>query len=885
MDVLGFVAVSGLSLYSIAARRRAGASAPPVAARKRPALQNEPGWRVNLTISGDSDVDEAAETAVQVLLASRSKQAAALATRAGGCAACPKPATSTPGGALDNASGGTPGGVHCDARHGQRESGADSSLPVWVDTVEGLKRAVDELVRHGVIGVDVEQHSRRSFQGICCTLQFSTPTGDDLVVDCLSQALPSDAIAEHLAPLFADPRIVKVMHGCHNDLRWLQRDWGIRVVNLFDTSVAARALGRPNLSLSVMLRDFGVPTSTTEKSEFQAADWRVRPLPLEMLRYARDDSHYMPRLRDQLTAELLRDTEDGAATLAEVYRTCDEMCLKRYECAAKPTMDDAQRGWSRLCKHRKLSPRELPPTYAALNAAADSADSKEDRQRDDGVRSFAALMAWRDETARTLDESAKYVASLDVLFDIALAAAHYRPVFSAILRQPDHSNLVGLLTAVTGLEADALSPVVVERAAEVIRCVSSVDLLPTIEAVDGGGGSSGGAGGVSSPAGTTGSRSARKAARYERFKQNFSCSKPVYSNCRLLRPDGSLLTFCDKNKVQWYLVRGIATEEPGSDGRVARLKFEPNEPGEGESGEAERKSQPYYDTAKRNQCVRCGSEQHLLRYSIVPRLYRPHMPERFKSHRSHDVVLLCVKCHNVATRAENALVEEIVEEYEIPLDGGPSIEWMRTRAAAIRSVRGFAIALAGKQRRRMPKRRVEELKQEVADFFSSMPEALGDVDGSDIDAMVNRAKDLEPPDCSSAGRFRHGRSVIIAVAAAGEMEHFIKRWRRHFVASLHPAHMPPQWDVDHAVVRSFGSRSRFYRAGEHTVDATGHRDRISLYRGVEWRAEEEVWAATLWHKRKEILIGTFEAEEDAARAYDIRVRELFGVSAITNFEH
>lgn len=38
----------------------------------------------------------------------------------------------------------------------------------------------------------------------------------------------------------------------------------------------------------------------------------------------------------------------------------------------------------------------------------------------------------------------------------------------------------------------------------------------------------------------------------------------------------------------------------------------------------------------------------LCRYRVVPSCYRRAMPVHLKSHRSHDVVLLCVTCHEVA---------------------------------------------------------------------------------------------------------------------------------------------------------------------------------------------------------------------------------------------
>ena len=45
-----------------------------------------------------------------------------------------------------------------------------------------------------------------------------------------------------LNEIFADPNIVKVFHGSRNDMLWLQRDFGVYVVNLFDTFFAAKKL-------------------------------------------------------------------------------------------------------------------------------------------------------------------------------------------------------------------------------------------------------------------------------------------------------------------------------------------------------------------------------------------------------------------------------------------------------------------------------------------------------------------------------------------------------------------------------------------------------------------------------------------------------------------
>ena len=66
-------------------------------------------------------------------------------------------------------------------------------------------------------------------------------------------------------------------------------------------------------------------------------------------------------------------------------------------------------------------------------------------------------------------------------------------------------------------------------------------------------------------------------------------------------------------------------------------------------------------------CVGCGEGNHYLRYRIIPSCYRIHFPEHLKSHRSHDIVLLCVDCHEVAHAAAEKYKRKVAVEFGIPL--------------------------------------------------------------------------------------------------------------------------------------------------------------------------------------------------------------------------
>ena len=56
--------------------------------------------------------------------------------------------------------------------------------------------------------------------------------------------------------MFADPGVVKVLHGADSDVLWLQRDFGLFLVNVFDTGQAARVLEYPKLGLAYLLQHF-----------------------------------------------------------------------------------------------------------------------------------------------------------------------------------------------------------------------------------------------------------------------------------------------------------------------------------------------------------------------------------------------------------------------------------------------------------------------------------------------------------------------------------------------------------------------------------------------------------------------------------------------------
>lgn len=64
------------------------------------------------------------------------------------------------------------------------------------------------------------------------------------------------------------------------DIVWLQRDFGLYVVGLFDTHEASRVLGYSGGSLAFLLQKFA---NFTAQKQYQMADWRIRLSPFHSL--------------------------------------------------------------------------------------------------------------------------------------------------------------------------------------------------------------------------------------------------------------------------------------------------------------------------------------------------------------------------------------------------------------------------------------------------------------------------------------------------------------------------------------------------------------------------------------------------------------------------
>lgn len=271
------------------------------------------------------------------------------------------------------------------------------------------------------VAIDVEHHSLRSFQGITCLLQISSRE-KDFLVDALT-------LRPHLHlfnKITSDPTIVKVLHGCDSDVVWLQRDFSIYLVNVFDTGQAARILSYPSCSLSYLLKKHA---NVEVDKKYQTADWRQRPLPEGMLQYARSDTHYLLGIYDRIKSELVSmSSSKTKMKVSRMPKNSKRGPTYTFEEVPSLLASALTRSADRsllLYEKEKFNTKTLRKAMIKQGlGVVDTSSTGENGSYSppEVTRIFVALFDWRDAVAREEDESPFWIMSNRVIYKLAMAA-------------------------------------------------------------------------------------------------------------------------------------------------------------------------------------------------------------------------------------------------------------------------------------------------------------------------------------------------------------------------------------------------------------------------------------------------------------------------------
>jgi exosome complex exonuclease RRP6 len=274
----------------------------------------------------------------------------------------------------------------------------------WIDTAEGVERLASHLEEDRVkeIAIDLEAHAHRSYQGIACLMQLSTRWGD-YILDLLAD--PVRLNTERLNTSFTNASKVKILHGAEHDILWLQRDCGLYLVNLFDTYHATNVLSFPGHGLAYLLSRY---YDFEADKRYQLADWRIRPLPKEMMYYARSDTHSLIYVYNRLRAEIL--TTGGKPAMDEVFNRSKITSARRYAKEVWDESGNSREGWRSMW--RRMGGEEARGTDLRMEVS----------QMGRTERLVRRLHQWRDGVAREEDESPKYILSAQNLLNLASRA-------------------------------------------------------------------------------------------------------------------------------------------------------------------------------------------------------------------------------------------------------------------------------------------------------------------------------------------------------------------------------------------------------------------------------------------------------------------------------
>ncbi|XP_077295097.1 exonuclease 3'-5' domain-containing protein 2-like [Arctopsyche grandis] len=271
------------------------------------------------------------------------------------------------------------------------------------------------------------------------------------------------------------------------------------------------------------------------------------------------------------------------------------------------------------------------------------------------------------------------------------------------------------------------------------------------------------------------------------IKRNYSLmvrSKVVYENCYMQTADGETLCTCDRKKAEWYVEKQLA-DMVCEDPFTIQLRFEPAGRSVGEVGS-------FYKNPRKKACVVCGSSHSYLKKNVVPKEYRRFFPAIMKDHSCHDVLLMCLDCHQLSNMRDQLMRTQLANMCNAPIMNSEQPKIVEDHD--IKKLRSAARALLiTSSKHNIPAERKLELEKYILKFFPSAEEITED--------LLLSACDLEHRTENSLYE-SHGKIVVdYFIQNPGGLLELEKMWREYFLESMSPQFMPEFWSVTHTKSR------------------------------------------------------------------------------------
>jgi ribonuclease D len=289
---------------------------------------------------------------------------------------------------------------------GAPAAGAAGGQPIV--SAEQAAALIDRLRRAPALALDTEGDGMFRYRARLCTVQLGG-AGEIAVLDTLALA-PAPLLCELLGPHGPE----KIVHDTSFDARVLFAH-GVELGRVFDTAVAARFLGIAATGLSsLLLKFFDLRLSKHQ----QQADWGLRPIGAEAMRYLEDDVRHLEALAARLLDEVrARDIEP------EVREECAYLLAEARKDERAP-----EAPWMRVKGAALRPPRERARLFELAEEREQLA-----REVDQPPARFLAndaLLALARERPNTLDALARTLG----------ARAEYAERFAAALARAEHAS-------------------------------------------------------------------------------------------------------------------------------------------------------------------------------------------------------------------------------------------------------------------------------------------------------------------------------------------------------------------------------------------------------------------------------------------------------------
>jgi len=186
-----------------------------------------------------------------------------------------------------------------------------------IKTEEQLRKAVELLSTHQVVGLDTETTELDPYYGRLRLVQLATPSSVYVIdVDAFRNGdlEKSEALAP-LRDLLAAPRPIKILHNAKFDAKFIKHTLGTDLGGIFDTLLASQLLGAGDIEERHGLEAVAgrYLNETVDKSE-RLSNWDLA-LSEAQLEYAARDAAVLLPLREKLIERLKADSLIDVARL------------------------------------------------------------------------------------------------------------------------------------------------------------------------------------------------------------------------------------------------------------------------------------------------------------------------------------------------------------------------------------------------------------------------------------------------------------------------------------------------------------------------------------------------------------------------------------------